>query len=184
MKVWPVPESYNHEIPRYGVPGSFWEDRGDRFHCGIDFYAPPGAKVLAIQSGIVIDSGVFTTSEENEYWFKTYYLIIKSPQNVIFKYAELGEVLVQIGDSVAAGQLIAKVGLVINPEEANYTTPYYIHELIREGHTSMLHLETYIAPITEVRPYSGGNFFGPNKPYSLLDPGLFLNGSGRFIAKD
>lgn len=181
MKVWPVPDSYSKDVPRFGTSGSFWEDRGDCFHCGIDIYAPVDSEVFSIQSGMVIDLGVFTDPDDNMYWNKTYYLIIKSPQNVVFKYAELSETLVQVGDSVSAGQLIGKIAQVINPEEANHTTPYYIHELIRNNYTAMLHLETYIAPITEVRPYKGGNYFGPSKPYSLLDPGLFLNGSGRNI---
>lgn len=182
MKVWPVPDSYSKEIPRFGSSGSFWEDRGDRFHCGIDIYAPAGSDVLAIQSGIVIDTGVFTDSEDNIYWNRSYYIIIKSPQNVVFKYAELGQIFVEIGDSVGSGHLIGRVGNVLNPDEVNHTTPYYIHELIRKGFTSMLHLETYIAPITEVRPYQGGNYFGNTKPYSLLDPGLFLNGTGRSMS--
>ncbi len=183
MKIWPVPDSYSKEIPRNGEPGSFWEDRGDRFHCGLDIYAPKGSKVLAIQNGKVIDVGVFTTSEENAYWNKSYFIIIKTPQNVIYKYAELGEVVVHIGDFVAAGEQIGCIGDVLNPEEVNHTTPYYIHELIRENKISMLHLEAYIAPITEVRPYMGGNYFGATKPYSVLDPSLFLNGSGRYSAR-
>lgn len=183
MKVWPVPDSYTKDIPRSGQQGSFWEDRGDRFHCGIDIYAPAGSEVLAIQNGRVIDIGIFTNSDESAYWNKTYFLIVKTPQNIIYKYAELAEVIVQIGDYVSAGQVIGKLGEVINPEEANHTTPYYIHELLHQDKTSMLHLETYTAPITEVRPYQNGNYFGPSKPYSILDPSLFLNGSGRYSNK-
>jgi len=180
MKVWPVPDSYSKDIPRNGEPGSFWEDRGDRFHCGIDIYAPEGSEVLAIQNGRVIDVGVFTNSDDYAYWNKSYFIIIKTPQNVIYKYAELGEVLVHVGDFTSAGQSIGIIGQVLNPEEISHTTPYYIHELIRQNKVAMLHLETYIAPITEVRPYIGGNFFGVSKPYSVLDPSLFLNGSGRY----
>lgn len=179
MKVWPVPDSYNKDIPKNGVPGSFWEDRGDRYHCGIDIYAPEHSEILTIQNGKVIDIGVFTSPEMLDYWNKTFYVIIKSPQNVIFKYAEVGEILVHIGDYVTAGQTIARVGRVLNEEMIDHTTPQYVHDLVEDGKTTMLHLEIYNAPVTEVRPYLGGNFLGETKPYSLIDPSLFLNGAKR-----
>lgn len=62
MRYWPVPDSYSKNIPLHGSSGSFWENRGDRYHCGVDIYAPPGSKVIAIECGEVIDLGVVVRS--------------------------------------------------------------------------------------------------------------------------
>ena len=184
LKVWPVPDSYTKDIPRNGSQGSFWEDRGDRYHCGVDIYAPEKSSVLSIQNGKVIDVGIFTSHDVLNYWNNTHYVIIKSPPNIIYKYAELGEVSVHIGDYVNAGQPIGHVGRVINEDAIDHTTPQYILDLLEEGRTSMLHLEIYQAPVTEVRPYLGGNFLGDIKPFSLIDPALFLNGAKRHPKRD
>jgi murein DD-endopeptidase MepM/ murein hydrolase activator NlpD len=176
MKIWPVPESYEKKVPKNGDPGSFWEDRGDRRHCGIDIYAPEGSEVLSIEGGRIIDIGVFTSPEMHHYWNKTYYIILKSPKNILFKYAELGEVLVYVGDQIEAGHLLGNIGQVINGEDVDYTDPYYVRELADKGRLSMLHLELYKAPVTQVQPYLAGNFFGVRLPESLIDPAYYLNG--------
>ncbi len=177
MKHWPVPNSYSKQIPEKGEPGSFWEDRDDdRRHCGVDIYAPEGSKIIAIETGVVIDTGVFTTLEMNPYWNKTYYIVIKTKEKVLYKYAELPEIKTEIGTMVQAGDVIGTVGTVINPENIGPETPFYIRELIHKGNPSMLHLELYKAPVMEVRPYKGGNFYGKEKPASLIDPTYFLNG--------
>ena len=58
MKYWPGPNRYSKNIPTNGFSGSFWEDRDDRRHCGIDIYAPKGSGVIAIEYGKVIDIGL------------------------------------------------------------------------------------------------------------------------------
>jgi murein DD-endopeptidase MepM/ murein hydrolase activator NlpD len=173
-KFWPVPDSYSDRIPDTGSPGSFWENRGETFHCGVDFYAPQGSAVIAIEGGIVIDKGVFTNPEKRSYWNLTYYVVIKTSENINYKYAELEEVFVQIGHWVYAGTKIGQIGVTIDKDRINPRTPYYVRELIRSNHTSMLHLEMYEAPIIEVRPYAGGNFEGKAMPLSLIDPNFYL----------
>ncbi|MBM2814641.1 MAG: hypothetical protein HW421_1403 [Ignavibacteria bacterium] len=171
---WPVPESYSKFYPKPGEPGAFWEDREDRFHCGIDIYAAQGASVIAIESGKVIDIGVFTSPQQNEYWNITYYVIIKTSSNINYKYAELEDLTLRIGDYVDCGQELGHLGLVINRDKVKVNVPMYIREILGSLNLSMLHLELYKAPITEVRPYSGGNFFGKEKPESLLNPLAYL----------
>ena len=63
LKYWPVPNSHSKIVPTAGSPGSFWEDRGDRHHSGIDIYAPEGSNVLSIEDGKVIDIGIFTSPD-------------------------------------------------------------------------------------------------------------------------
>ena len=177
MKIWPVPDSYSKTLPKDGERGSFWENRGDRFHVGVDIFAPPGADVLAVQNGKVIDIGIFTTPEQAKHLNKSYYITIKTSQNLNIKYAEVTNIVVRIGDFVNAGQKIAEVAKVLNEEHLSHNTPHYLRDMIEKGMVSMLHLESYIAPIAEVRPYSYGNYLGKTKPYSVIDPTLFLNGT-------
>ena len=176
MKQWPVPQSYSKQIPEKGEPGCFWEDRDDRRHCGVDIYAPEGSKVLAIESGYIIDAGVFTDPENSSFWKKTYYIVIKTKEKVMYKYAELQEIVVTIGDYVESGELVGKVGSALNTDVIGPDSPFYIRELVHKGNPSMLHLELYKAPIIEVKLYQSGNYFGKEKPSSLIDPTYFLNG--------
>lgn len=175
-KQWPVPNSYLKHIPEKGEPGSFWEDRDDRRHCGVDIYAPEGAIVVAIESGVVIDSGVFTDPTLCDYHNRTYYVVIKSKEKINYKYAEILDVSVSIGEFVEVGTTIGKIGSVVNIDMLGPDSPFYIRELAHKGNPSMLHLELYKAPIIEVRPYQSGNFFGKDCPASLIDPTYFLNG--------
>lgn len=174
MTLWPVPESYNKTLPKNGDPGAFWEKRNDRFHCGTDIYAPTGSIVVAAESGIVIDSGVFTSPKNKPYWNETFYVSVKSENGVIFKYAELDEIFPKVGDKIDAGDGIGKVGEVLNEEKVNYEAPFYIRELAGAKRFSMLHLELYKAPISEIKPYLGGNFYGKGRPDSLIDPNEYF----------
>jgi murein DD-endopeptidase MepM/ murein hydrolase activator NlpD len=179
MKFWPVPNSFTREIPKNGVSGAFWEDRGDRHHCGVDIYAPEDSEVLAVESGFVIETGHFTTPKQHSYWNETFYLILKTSQNLLVKYAELKQINVRIGDYVDAGQPLGLVGSVIKKDDVSYEDPYYVQELAEKGTLSMLHLEIYKAPVTSVQPYLAGNYFGDRRPDSLIDPKLYLNGVSR-----
>ncbi len=173
-KHWPVPDSYDDKFPEPGNLGSFWEHRGESFHCGVDIYAPNGAKVIAIENGIVIDKGIFTSQSNGFYYNQTYYAIIKTHKNIMYKYAALSEVIINIGDYVEGGQTIGLIGTALNKERISSRTPYFIKELVENDKISMLHLELYKAPVTEIKPYSGGNYFGTYKPYSLINPYDYL----------
>jgi hypothetical protein len=179
MKTWPVPNSYSKKLPEKGTLGSFWENRGDRHHTGVDIFAPPGSEVVACDSGYVIDVGEFQVPEKSKYINKSYFVSIKTEDNFIYKYAELSEVYVNMGDYVLEGTPIGQIDIIINPENLDYKTPDYIFDMVDDDRLSMLHLEIYLAPITEVKPYESGNFLGDEKPYSLIDPGFFLDGSRR-----
>jgi murein DD-endopeptidase MepM/ murein hydrolase activator NlpD len=179
MKIWPVPNSISKEIPRMGEAGSFWEERGEARNCGVDIYANEGEDVLAIEGGFVIDLGTFTSEDQQGYYSETKYVLIKNTQKVIFKYAELGEVFVELGDKVEAGHVLGKVGTSLINNEEIYKAPFYIRELISMNQLSKFHLELYKAPVAEVRPYEAGNYLGGFKPESLIDPTVYLNGIGK-----
>lgn len=179
MSVWPVPDSYSKTIPHKGEPGCFWEDRDEKYHCGIDIHAPLGSIVLAIESGIVIETGSYTTAEDEDYFLDTYYVIVKTPHKIFFKYSELSEFTHKVGDRLKAGDEIGKIGTPLDIDKVPMDLPFYMKEMINNDRTSMLHIELLKVPVIEIKPYSYGNFLGKTKPYSLLDPALFLNGNSR-----
>ena len=69
MKQWPVPKSYNKKIPNNNESGSFWENRNDRYHCGVDIYAPKLSEVKSVENGRIINFGKFTSSDIIIFWF-------------------------------------------------------------------------------------------------------------------
>ena len=174
MKYWPVPNSYSKNIPTAASPGSFWENRGDRHHCGVDIYASEGSDVLSVEDGIVLEVDVFTSPEKIPYWNTTYYVLIKNKSGLICKYAELGDVKVKEDESVKAGHLIGHVGLVLNSKKINKTSPLYIQKINKNQKHSMLHFELYNNKPKSSKKYLGGNCFEDKKPDNLLDPTNYL----------
>jgi murein DD-endopeptidase MepM/ murein hydrolase activator NlpD len=174
MKCWPVPNSYSKTIPKDESQGSFWENREDRHHCGIDIYAPEGSNVLSIEDGIVIESGTFTPNDIIPYWNKTYFVMIKNNSGLICKYAELNDVIVSVNNSVKAGQLIGHVGLVLNSNKINEKSPSYIQKIKRNGQCSMLHFELYKSIPIKSTYYLGGNWFSHITPEELLNPTYYI----------
>ncbi len=63
MRCWPVPGSARAEVSASGTPGHFWEDRGDRRHCGMDIHAPAGSDVVAVEAGEVVTVAPFTSPQ-------------------------------------------------------------------------------------------------------------------------
>ena len=177
MKHWPAPKSFSKNIPALGSSGSFWEDRDDRYHCGIDIYAPEGSAVVSIEDSKVIEIDVFTSPKKIPYWNTTYYILLKNKTGYVCKYAELRNVTASIDKIVEAGQLIGQVGLVLNTKKITENSPLYIKKIKRTGNNSMLHFELYNLPpnlFNKYLKYLGGNWFGSTKPKNLLDPTNYL----------
>lgn len=176
MKFWPVPDSYDKILPHGGAPGSFWENRGDRNHCGIDIYAPGRSPVLAADAGRVIETGVFTSPAAVSYWNVTYYILIRHEDGLVAKYAELEEVFVREGEMPMAGAVIGLVGSVLNPDKITEHSPPYVQLLKGNGHSSMLHFELYEGLPSMPVNYLGGNSFNSLKPLNILDPTSYIEG--------
>lgn len=177
---WPVPDSYGRAIPLPGTAGSFWEDRGDRRHCGIDIHAPYGSGVRAVEAGRVLDMGIMTSPDVLPYWNTTYYVLVRQGA-IIAKYAELCDVAVSADDEIAGGTCIGHVGTVLNREAITEEAPPYIRRLGDRNAVSMLHFELYSAPPQESEAYLGGNWLGDSRPDALVDPTEFLKAAARGI---
>ncbi|WP_048206466.1 M23 family metallopeptidase [Methanococcoides methylutens] len=174
MRAFPLPEKTEKLLRENGESGSFWEDRKDRHHCGIDLYAPEGEPVIAIEDGEVIDVDIMTSPEMISYWNETYHIIIRNHSGLFCKYGELGSPNVKTGDIVEAGQVIGHVGTVLNNKKIDGNAPEYIQKL-KDNNPSMLHFELWEGePVVEGRNYLGGNWFGDELPEKLLDPTEYL----------
>lgn len=178
MPAWPLPDFQGLRIPRNGEPGSFWENRGDRRHCGVDLYAPPGSRVAAIVAGRVIRTGVQTSPGAIAYWNRTCYVLVRGDDGTIIRYAELGGISVSEGDMVGEGQCIGTVGAVLDLSRIGAEAPAYIRRLGAAGASSMLHLEVYAALPEAAGRYLGGNWFGTEQPPFLVDPTEMLRNAG------
>jgi murein DD-endopeptidase MepM/ murein hydrolase activator NlpD len=94
---------------------------GSEFHQGIDFAAPIGTPVYATGDGVVI------TADDRESGYGNQ-IEINHGSGYVTKYAHLSAYRVQVGDSVARGQLIGLIG------NTGYSTGPHLHyEVIRNG---------------------------------------------------
>ncbi|NYT01547.1 MAG: M23 family metallopeptidase [Methanosarcinales archaeon] len=176
MRSWPLPSSSHRDVPTSG-PGSFWEDRIDRRHCGVDLYAARGSPVASVEDGLVLEVGVFTSPRRTAYWNATFYILVQGQDGRVLNYAELERLAAAPGDQVRTGDLLGQVGQVLNPEAIGDEAPPYIQRLRDGGCSSMLHLELYSSwedSLLADRSYSGGNWFAEERPEGLLDPSAIL----------
>jgi hypothetical protein len=174
MTTWPLPRSPSRTLPGPGEPGSFWEMRGDRRHCGIDLHAPAGSPVASIEDGQVICTGIQTDPSGRPYWLRTYFVCIRHESGYVVRYAEIVDLEVRTGDGVLEGQCIGHVGTVIDASRVDEEAPPYIRGLAEEERCSMLHLEVYRAPPRANQRYFGGNWLDENVPDYLCDPAVLL----------
>ena len=172
IKTWPAPGCYKMRVSGPGEPGSFWEDRGDRHHAGVDLYAPGGTPVLTAEPGVVRSVELFTSPELRPYWNATWSVLVESADGRVLRYAEMSEACVQPGQPVAAGECVGSVGQVLNLARVDDSAPGYIQRLRGKGVHSMLHFEMH-AGMPETENYLGGNYFC-EKPENLMDPTEYL----------
>lgn len=173
VRYWPLPDA-KHAFPSEGEPGSFWEDRGDRRHIGLDLYAPAGSRVVSIEDGTVISAGVFTSPDLVPYWNWTYQVTIAHVSGIFCRYAELGDLTAETGAFICGGGVIGHVGEVLNLPLIGAGSPPYILALKEQERSSMLHFEVFTSVPGPAPEYRGGNWFSPEKPAHLLDPALIL----------
>ncbi len=182
MKTWPVPNSYSKTIPAGSSPGAFWENRGDRFHCGVDIYAPKGSDVVSIEDGTVEKIGTSSSPDKVSYCNVTKFVAIKNSNGYICVYSELNDIVIRVGEYVKPGQLIGHVGQILNPQKVDDNSPLYIQKAKKNGNLSMLHFELYQAPLGETTNFPAGNWFKNERPRNLLDPTDYLLSILRAIA--
>lgn len=95
--VWPVPEY------------TFVSRSVGRYHRGVDITAKKGADIVAPFSGTVTRA---EDGEKTQYWVYGKYveIALDGDPGVRVRLTHCSELLVQPGDTVRAGQLVARVG--------------------------------------------------------------------------
>ena len=101
--------------------GDFFGPRGNRFHPGLDFPASYGARVRAARAGRVVRAGWNSGGYG-------YLIVIRHRHRVRSYYAHLSHVGVHLGQRVAAGQRIGRVGA-----SGEATGPHLHFEVRRRG---------------------------------------------------
>lgn len=167
---WPVPASFSKVLPVSGEPGCFWENRGDRFHCGIDIYAPFGSPVCAVADGTVVKVELFTSPDFIAYWNTTVAITIKHDTDLFVRYAEMQDSLLTVGQRVRCGDIVGHVGQVLELSRITDQAPLYIQKLKQNDNPTMLHLEMFCTFPNEILSYLGGNTFQDQQPDFLLNP--------------
>ena len=113
-------EAIEFAWPVDGMVASGFGKRRMGWHAGIDIKADMGTPVLAAAAGTVSFSG----------WSASYGRLVKiqHPNGFVTVYAHNNEILVQIGDEVEAGRMIATVG------RSGRASDHHLHfEIRREG---------------------------------------------------
>ena len=127
--IWPCP-AYTRISSRFGprpqpVPGASTN------HKGVDLAAPYGANILASAAGVVTTSK-YSASAGN-------YVVIAHGNGISTVYMHASSLLVSVGQTVAQGEVIAKVG------STGYSSGNHLHfGVIKNG--------TYVDPLGYVSP--------------------------------
>ncbi len=109
-----------------GWTSSYFGKRTDPFngkpawHEGMDFAGKEGAAVIATGAGVITWS-----SRRNNYGL---FIEISHGGGITTRYAHNSELLVEVGDVVSKGQLIAKMG-----SEGRSTGPHVHYEILKNG---------------------------------------------------
>jgi murein DD-endopeptidase MepM/ murein hydrolase activator NlpD len=130
--------------------------------------------VVAIEDGMVVSAGVFTSPDLVPYWNRTFQVTIAHVSGFFCRYAELGEIAVEGGNPARGGEVIGHVGDVLDLSRIGVEAPPYIRSLKEQGHGSMLHLEAFSTAPGPAPGYLGGNWFTRERPAHLLDPADIL----------
>jgi murein DD-endopeptidase MepM/ murein hydrolase activator NlpD len=94
-----------------------------QFHAAIDIAAAKGTAVIATAPGVVV------TNDKNKYYGN--FIILSHKYGFYTLYAHNSEILVQLGDQVHHGQVIAKIG------RTGRTTGNHLHYEVHIGNKSV-----------------------------------------------
>jgi len=114
---WPTP-GYSRITSPYGMRRHPIL-KTNRMHTGVDIGAPMSANVVAADDGVVIESG----------WRGAYgrVVMINHGNNIVTMYAHLSKSIVNVGDVVKKGQIIANVGTT------GWSTGPHLHFEVRKN---------------------------------------------------
>lgn len=107
--------------PLTAAVGDTFGPRGDRFHAGIDIPAPTGTPVAAAGSGRVVFAGLSAGG-----WGRM--VLVAHGNGLRTRYAHLSRIAVRVGDQVATGSTVGRVGAT-----GEATGPHLHFEVLLRG---------------------------------------------------
>ncbi|ECC1555138.1 TPA_asm: glycoside hydrolase family protein, partial [Salmonella enterica subsp. arizonae serovar 62:z4,z23:-] len=138
-------------------------DSGRRKHAARDLYTEPRAEIVAICAGVV--------KSISTYYYGTWQITIEHKTNdgreFFIRYGEVehNSIIVNVGDRVLLGSVIARTGLLINPRTQRHPN------IIPGQIVYMLHLEYYTNMSEGVPPNNTGGTVTPyDRRSDLQDP--------------
>ena len=112
--------------------GSFGIQRTHDVHTGIDLYCDEHTQVFAVESGRVIDVGIFTGEKvESPWWNETFYVSVLGNTGVVV-YGEI-KPCVNIGDIVDESSVIGTVMQVLKRDKGRPRSMLHL-ELMQDGY--------------------------------------------------
>ena len=123
----PLPTENFRLTARFGDAGGYWSSG---YHTGLDFAAPQGTPLYAVDNGVVIEAG----------WAGAYgnYTVIRHSDGTTAHYAHQASIGVSVGQSVSAGQQIGTLG-----STGNSTGPH-LHFEIRDANGNFTDPAVYL----------------------------------------
>ena len=169
------PERYACEpiASGWGSPGRFddstrRQDRNGGLHGGLDISMKEGTPLLAVAAGKVIAKGEGGALEGIYLWMQHAPEDTGLPYRAITKYQHLSELpKLNVGDRVAAGQVVARSGMTGTVGRA-FGPAGYAH----------LHVSMFVAPVTESPGQDKSISPVPPKDGKLSDPMLLFLPAG------
>lgn len=147
------------QIPFGGHCGAFGAARRHDVHTGIDLYAPDGAPVYAITSGIVVGCIPFTGAVAGCPWWLDTMAVLIEDDDGIWLYGEVEpNQRLKPGMLVIEGECIGSVKRVLRHDKGRPV--------------SMLHVERYVSGTRQFAPVWN---IGEPQPPTLLDPTEILS---------
>lgn len=112
-------------------PGKAWSTG---FHTGVDYAAPKGTEIFAVQDGTVLPGG-WGSAYGNQILVDQKALNDGTPNRIAGGwaiYAHCSEIFVKPGDKITKGQLIGKVGNSGNVRASNGGDGSHLHYEVRD----------------------------------------------------
>ena len=137
-RYWPVPNCLEKYVATrgtsaFGAPRDGGNGKIGK-HTGVDIWAHSRDKVIAIESGIVVNVGIFTSPSEYPKWLTTYTVMVKNNSGTVSVYGELRKPKFKVGQRINAGQLVGYIARVLKRGDENGSSPYMLHfELHKKG---------------------------------------------------
>jgi len=117
-----IPHRWPLSVPSFRTRGMVADTPSEEVHPGIDLAVPEGSDVRASGGGVVERTGT-----DSSYGL---FVLLQHPAGYETMYGHLSRVLVSLGDSVKAGQVIALSG-----NTGRSTAPHLHFEVRRYGHS-------------------------------------------------